>query len=56
MAADETSNAAAPRQAAAAPKLVCESCGVPYGRYWSTASGKVVLCPTCAQMHGMGCP
>lgn len=39
-----------------AAKPTCESCGVPYGRWWSTPNGKVLLCPTCAQMHGMGCP
>ena len=34
----------------------CESCGIPHARWWGTAEGRARLCPTCATLHGLGCP
>ncbi|MDP2291407.1 MAG: hypothetical protein Q8M22_09460 [Actinomycetota bacterium] len=34
----------------------CVSCGSPYARAWATPQGPAQLCPTCATMHGLGCP
>ncbi|MGB8859304.1 MAG: hypothetical protein WCC60_08610 [Ilumatobacteraceae bacterium] len=50
-----------PSQPAAAvathdPAGPCLSCGSPQARTWSTREGKARLCPTCATLHGMGCP
>ncbi|MCB0979686.1 MAG: hypothetical protein R2694_18740 [Ilumatobacteraceae bacterium] len=45
----------AARSAEAAPSG-CESCGGPHARWWSTPAGRAQLCPTCATLHGFGCP
>jgi len=34
----------------------CQSCGVPHARMWGTREGAARLCPTCATLHGLGCP
>ncbi len=38
------------------PVLECTECGSPYGRHWQTPDGTAMLCPTCAQFFGLGCP
>ncbi len=38
------------------PAGPCQSCGVPYARIWGTSDGPARLCPTCASLHGIGCP
>ena len=35
---------------------VCASCGAPHARTWSTPEGPARLCPSCATLHGLGCP
>jgi hypothetical protein len=35
---------------------VCMSCGGPHARQWSSREGIALLCPTCATLHGLGCP
>ncbi|CAB4364848.1 MAG: hypothetical protein F2681_11955 [Actinobacteria bacterium] len=37
-------------------KGACMSCGGPHARMWGTRDGAARLCPTCATLHGLGCP
>ena len=34
----------------------CQSCGAPFARVWKTRDGDARLCPSCATLHGVGCP
>ena len=43
-------------QGTGADRPSCESCDGPYARAWSTPQGTGWLCPTCATLHGLGCP
>ncbi len=36
--------------------LECQSCGAPFARLWQTRDGDARLCPSCATLHGIGCP